>query len=306
MSHEQLGELAALATAVLWTLSALAWTSAGRHIGALAVAFLRLVLATVLMMLYEWLSRGKPLPLDASWQTWKMLGISGFVGFFVSDLLLFKAFLLIGPRLSLLVTSLTPPLTVLISLAMRENEHFGIRSWAGMGVTLAGVLWVVLERREGDEHPHSRQQLRRGLSLAMTATVVQSLGYVLAKEGTAQFDPAAMALIRILGAVVGYVALITVLRRWPTMVAAVRQRQAMLVLVGGAIVGPCIGVTTLMLAFKEGCHEGIVTTILATMPVMILPFSIFLHNERVGLRAVGGALLAVAGVALLMWPATPP
>jgi drug/metabolite transporter (DMT)-like permease len=181
MTNEQLGELAALATAVLWTLSALAWASAGRHIGALAVAFLRLVVATALMMLYEWLSRGRALPLDASWETWKTLAISGFVGFFVSDLLLFKAFLLIGPRLSLLVTSLTPPLTVLISLAIREKENFGLHSWAGMGVTLAGVLWVVLQRREGDEHPHSRRQLRLGLSLAMTATVVQALGYVLAK-----------------------------------------------------------------------------------------------------------------------------
>jgi len=33
MSQEQIGELAALATAVLWTLSALAWTSAGSTSG---------------------------------------------------------------------------------------------------------------------------------------------------------------------------------------------------------------------------------------------------------------------------------
>ena len=71
--------------------------------------------------------------------------------------------------------------------------------------------------------------------------------------------------------------------------------------VRGTIVGPCLGVTTYMLALKD-CHEGVVTTILATIPVMILPFSICLYGERVSLRAFGGAVIAVAGVAVLMWP----
>ena len=34
---------------------------------------------------------------------------------------------------------------------------------------------------------------------------------------------------------------------------------------------------------------------------MILPFSVYLFGERVSLRAVAGALMAVGGVALLMW-----
>jgi drug/metabolite transporter (DMT)-like permease len=45
-----------------------------------------------------------------------------------------------------------------------------------------------------------------------------------------------------------------------------------------------------------------VTTILATIPVMILPFSVFMFGERVSVRAVGGALVAAIGVALLMLP----
>ena len=73
-----------------------------------------------------------------------------------------------------------------------------------MAVTLAGVLWVVLEQRDGDEHPHGRRQLRYGLILACMATAAQALGTVLAKDGIADYDPAASALIRVLGALVGY------------------------------------------------------------------------------------------------------
>ena len=129
MTSEQIGELAALATAVLWTLSAVAWTSAGKHIGALAVGFLRLLLAVGMLMAYGYCHRGLAWPSDADPRVWQVLAVSGFLGFFVSDLCLFKAFLIIGPRLSLLVTSLTPPMAVLISWAWR-----GGRSWpSGVG-----------------------------------------------------------------------------------------------------------------------------------------------------------------------------
>ncbi len=278
---------------------------------ALAVSFLRLVLAVPLYLLFLLcVSGGMAVLASADQRTWLTLGISGFLGFFVSDLCLFKAFLVIGPRLSLLVTSLTPPATVLISWAFRGGGGFGPRAWVGMGITLAGVLWVVLERRAGDGHPHTPQQLRQGLMLALVATLVQAAGTVLAKEGAVTFDyaesarltgAAVSALIRVIGAVIGYVALTTVLGRWPAMVAAIRKRRAMAIMSAGTIVGPCLGVTTYMLALKD-CHEGVVTTILATIPVMILPFSIFLYGERVSLRALGGAVIAVAGVAVLMWP----
>ena len=65
MTHEHIGELAALATAVLWTLSAVAWTSAGKRIGALAVSFLRLLLAVGLLMAYGYFRRGLAWPSDA-------------------------------------------------------------------------------------------------------------------------------------------------------------------------------------------------------------------------------------------------
>jgi len=300
MNQEQIGELAGLATAMLWTLSALAWTSAGKHVGALAVGFLRLLLAVGMLMAYGYLRRGLAWPSDAGPRVWQVLGVSGFLGFFVADLCLFKAFLIIGPRLSLLVTSLTPPLAVLISWVW-YGGGLGPRAWLAMAITLAGVLWVVLEQRDGDEHPHSRKTLRYGLFLAFVATMTQSVGMVLAKDGIADYDPAASALIRILGALVGYFLLITVLRRWRPMVEAAGQPKPMLIVLGGAGVGPVAGVSMCMLALQN-CHVGVVTTILATIPVLILPFSVYLYGERVSARAIGGALMAAAGVALLMLP----
>ena len=59
------------------------------------------------------------------------------------------------------------------------------------------------------------------------------------------------------------------------------------------------GVAIYMVALRHS-PAGVVATIVATMPVLILPFSIFVYRERVSLRAAGGAVLAVVGVGLLM------
>jgi drug/metabolite transporter (DMT)-like permease len=300
MNPLQLGEWAALANAVLWTLSAVAWTSAGRRIGALAVSFLRLVMAVGMLMAYGYVHRGLAWPADADARVWQMLALSGFLGFCLSDLLLFKSFLVIGPRLALLVTSLTPPAAVLISWIWYGNTLSPL-AWVAMGVTLSGVLWVVLEQHSADDHPHTRRQLRYGLFLAGGATVTQAAGMVLSKSGIADYDPAASALIRVLGALAGYVPLITLLGRWRPVATAVGKGKPMLILLGGAVVGPSVGMSLHLFALQS-CPVGVVATVLTTIPVMILPFSIFLYGDRVSPRAVGGAVVAAVGVGLLMWP----
>ena len=262
-----------------------------------SVSFLRLLMAIVMLMVYGYFHRGLAWPLDAGPRIWRMLAFSGFLGYCVSDLCLFKAFLVIGPRLSLLMTSLTPPMAVLISRMYLGGKHLGGQEWLAMFVTLAGVLWVVLEQPVGDEHPHSLRQLRYGLFLAIVSASTQAVAAVLAKDGVADYDPAASALIRILGAVMGYVVLITLAGRWRPVTKAALQGKPMLIVFAGAIVGTSIGMTTYMMALQN-CHVGVVATILATIPVMILPFSHYLYRERVESRGPSAARS-------LPWPAWP-
>ena len=187
------GELAALATALLWTLSALAWTSAGRRIGVVSVCFIRLVMAVLLLALYGRLTRGLALPVDASARQWWILGLSGWLGFFVSDLCLFKAFQVIGPRLSLLLFSLTPPAAAVISWVFLA-DRLAARQWLAMAVTLAGIVWVVLERQPADDSPHPPGHLRLGVFLGLAAAVSQAAGAVLGRCGIGDYDASAATL----------------------------------------------------------------------------------------------------------------
>jgi drug/metabolite transporter (DMT)-like permease len=299
MTELQIGELVALATAFLWTFSSLAWTSAGKRIGALAVSFIRLVIAAVFLMIYCRVARGLWLPSDADARTWLLLGASGFFGFLLCDICLFKSMLMLGPRLTLLLFSLSPPIAAVIAWVWIDDV-LAWYHWLAMGITLAGVVWVVLEEPRHDEPPPPGHR-GRGVLLGVAAAVTSAIGVAFAKAGIGPYDAVAATLIRALVALPGYVVLITLWRRWPAILAGSRDLRAVAILTFGATVGPFVGVSLSMVALQYA-PAGIVATIIGTMPVLILPFTIVLYREKVSLRAVGGAVVAVAGVALLMLP----
>ncbi|MCE5328611.1 MAG: DMT family transporter [Planctomycetaceae bacterium] len=315
LSMAYVGEIAALVTALMWVLCSLAFTAAGRHIGSISVNLLRLLVAFVFFTLTGLIFRGHPLPTDATGDTWGWLSVSGVVGFFFGDLCLFRSFLLIGPRLSLLICSLVPPMTALMAQPAL-GEELCRWDWIGMAITLAGVAWVVLERREAapepatpagdgtvpdEAPPSSHRRLLIGSLLALGGALGQAGGVVLSKIGmnVENFNPFASAHIRLIAAVICFALLITALRRWKNIFAAVRHTRAMALLTFGALTGPFLGVGLQLLAAKN-TKAGVATTLMAVAPVLILPFVIVLYREKISARAWIGALVAVAGVAMLM------
>ena len=298
MTTTHTGELAAIGTALLWTLSALAWTSASRYIGSLALNVLRLILTCGLLMAYGRIVRGLWLPCDASLQTWITLGLSGLAGFLVADLCMFKALPMIGPRLTILFQSLCPPLAALLEWSFLGHP-LAVWSWLAMAITLSGVSWVVLEEPENTTAFPSHGHNPWGMLWAVLAAVGQAVGMVLSRKGIGNYDPGAATQIRVLAALAGLVVCATLVRGWPVIWAAAQHKRAMASVALGALVGPFFGVILCMAALRD-CHAGVVTTILGTMPVLILPCVIVLYGEKVSLRAAGGAFLSVVGVALLV------
>ncbi len=292
-----IGAIAALGTALLWTMSSLAWASSGRRIGTLAVTTHRLLITCVFLSVYGWVVHHSLFPTDADGRTWLLLGMSGVLGFFVSDICGFKALVSIGPRLTLLVQSLSPPTAAIVSWLFL-GEALTARHVLAMVITLTGIVWVVLERPESAGAAVPVRHLASGLVLAVTSAVAQALGMVLSRQGIGNYDAVSATYIRVLAALPVYILLITVMRRWPALKAALSDGRAMATVVAGTIVGPVLGVSLCMVALRHS-PAGVVTTLVSTMPVLVLPFTVFIYGERVSRRAVAGALLSVLGVALM-------
>lgn len=294
------GELAALTTAACWATSSLAFTRAGKRIGSLSLNLLRLTLAFAFAALLATLRRGQPLPLDATAEQWTWLALSGLVGFVLGDLCMFRAFVTIGPRLSLLLMATSPPMTALLGWLFL-GERLALVDLAGMALTLAGIVWV-LASRPAEARPIGQEpqdmSLRTGILLGLGGALGQAGGLVLSKHGMADYDPFAATQIRILAGIVGFAGLYTAVGWWPKFRAALRDRTALALAAGGALLGPFLGVSFALVALQR-TSSGVAASIMATTPILVIPLSAWIDHEKIRWTELGGAILAVAGVALL-------
>lgn len=290
------GELAALATACCWTVSALAFQNAGRRVGSLPVNLIRLVMAVFLLGAFTWATRGTPLPTDASSHTWLWLGLSGLVGFTIGDLCLFRAFVLVGARISMLLMTLVPLFTTVLGFLVM-GEVLTPMELAGMALTIAGVSSVVSERRRDASGRIERLPLA-GILLGLGGAVGQALGLVLAKFGMGSYNAFASTQIRVLVGLVGFAVVFTATGRWPRVRAALSDRKAMTSTGIGSFFGPFLGVSLSLLAVQY-TEAGVAATLMALAPVLIIPVSIIFYREHVAWPAAVGAAVAVCGSALL-------
>jgi drug/metabolite transporter (DMT)-like permease len=294
-----LGELAALATSVLFSATSTQLTLAGRQVGSMVVNRLRLLLATLFLIGAHFLLK-LPLPWLAGGQRWFWLGLSGVVGLVLGDALLFEAFVRIGPRLSMLMMSLAPILSTLLAWLFLGERLTALQLLA-IFITVFGIAWVVQDRnRQAPVDSADRGTTLSGLLLGIGAAAGQAVGLVLAKEGLAGDFPALSGTFMRMLAAAAVLWAITLLRRQAgtTLHKLTSRPRAALWILGGSFTGPFLGVTLSLVAVQR-TEVGIASTLMALPPVFLLPVGYFVFTERFGWPAILGTLVALVGVGLL-------
>ena len=290
------GELAALGAAASWAVTALAIEGGARRIGSLTVNLVRLIFGFALLSLAALAVRGLLLPVDATPHNWVWLAVSGLVGFTFGDLCLYRAYVVLGPRLSSLIMALVPPMTALIGWSAL-GETLTRRDLLGMTLTIVGIGWAIQERGRGTESGPLSISFA-GVALGFGGALGQAVGLILSKIGMAGYNVFAATQVRVLAGAVGYALLFFALRWWPNVWAGIRDGKALGFSALGAFFGPFLGVSLSLIAVRETV-AGVAASIMALTPVLIIPLVIVLRKERVGIGGFAGALVAVTGVALL-------
>ncbi len=292
-----MGELAAIGAAWCWAFCSLAFASAARQLGSLGVNIVKLVLAVGMLAAVSLCLHGRLAPWDLPRSDWLWLSLSGFVGFFLGDICLVRALILLGPRLTVLIMSLWPVMAALTAWAMfGQAEALSAAQWAGVSVTLAGVVWVLRERPVNGQHP---RHYLRGTLLALMGAAGQAVGYVLAKNGLpADGDPFAATQIRAMVAIPPFVLVIVLRRSWGQIWPAITRSRVFGAMLFGSFIGPFLGVV-LSLVAQQHSQIGVASTYMAISPVLILPLVWLVYKERISWRAAIGAAVAVGGLAVL-------
>jgi drug/metabolite transporter (DMT)-like permease len=290
-----LGEISALLTAIVWSGSAFLFAAATARVGSMQVNIVRLMLATVLLVVIIVV-----LQFDTRLSASQImnLGISGVIGLAIGDTFLFRAFKEIGARMSMLIMSLAPAFSAVLAYAFLD-EVISMWGIVGIVVTMAGIAMVVLEK---DRSGSSRYLMTAvGVLYALVGALGQGGGLIFAKVAFMESDLNGFVatLVRIIASLILLlpVLLLTGRLRNPIPVF-MKERRAFLFTSGGAVLGPVLGISFSLIAIAH-TKVGIAATIMATVPILMLPIARFVTREHITGKSVVGAFITVAGVAIL-------
>ena len=303
------GEIIAFLTVLCWTVGSQFFEAAGKRVGSVTVNLVRLAMAAFFLCLTLLITKGQLIPLDFPLRNWGWLAVSGLIGFALGDMFLFKAFVEIGPRISMLVMSLSAPVTALIGWGFL-GEVYRPAQWMGIVVTLIGVAVVILERNGSGSSEAATPKKRflkkitpHGVLMAFLGMLGQAIGYIFSKvgmlSGGQMLDPIAATYIRVIAGTLGAIVIFFILGWWSKMWQSRHDGKALAYTTAGAILGPYLGVV-LSLAALHHTSAGVASTIMALTPVTLIPFAVFIHKEHVSLRALVGTVVAFSGIVLLI------
>ena len=298
------GEVASLLTALFWSLSAMAWSLAGRRVGSVAVTTIRAGLAAAILALLFRAFHGAWWPAELGGRALACFALSGAVGAGIGDLMLFRSLVLVGPRVGMLILALSPIFAALIAHLPPLRESLGGQAVAGIALTVGGVGWVVAARGRDDAWRPPPGGFGRGVALAVAGTFCVAVGFVLSRMGfaAAPEQPGAAfgaTYVRVAAATACCLAALPLLGETAGTLRAFRDRRAMAIIGVGTIVGPVIGIWLSLLAI-EWAPTGVVTALMSTAPILMIPITWLAYGDRPTLRSLGGAVLAVAGAFLLL------
>ncbi len=289
-----IGEISALVTACLWSVTSFLFAFAAEKVGSVQVNINRIILAAVILFLIVAVS-GIDYTLSAL-QVYYLI-ISGVVGLVIGDSFLFKCYQLIGARLGMILMSLVPAISTILAWVFL-NEFITPLGIVGMIITISGVVLVVTEKAEKSL---KRNFNKIGILYGFLGAAGQAGGLILAKfafaEGYVNGFVASFARLSSAGVIILIGGLL--LRRYRNPIATYRKEiPALKATIVATVLAPVLGVTLSLVAI-EFTKVGIASTLMALVPIIMLPISGIYYKEKLSARAVSGAFIAVIGVIIL-------
>ncbi|HEY9815300.1 MAG TPA: DMT family transporter [Candidatus Obscuribacterales bacterium] len=288
-----IGELAALTAALIWAVASSIYASLGKQVSPLALNLSKGLVAVTLVGLT--LAGRGTWPDVPGWAI-ALLLLSGGIGIGLGDTAFFTSLNCLGARRGLLLESLAPPMAALIALMVLQ-EYLPLAGWLGIGLTVGGVAWVVVERTPST--PQFQARPRRGMIFGCLAALSQASGAVLSRAALSgsEIDPLWSTFLRLVGALLALVILVAVRQQQGEVVALGRSRRLALTVAVTAFFGTYLAIWLQQVALKFTA-AGIAQALGATSPLFVIPIAVWM-GDRVSSRALLGMVVALGGVWLL-------
>jgi drug/metabolite transporter (DMT)-like permease len=297
--------VAALLTTLLFATSAVCGYRTARQIGGVEANFWRITLATIFLTIWAFTFGSQ----FAGAPGWFML--SGFFGIGLGDSGYFQALPRLGSRRTVLLTQcLTAPFAAVI-----EWLWLGTRLNLGEGLCVCVILaGVALALAPEDHLKISARDWKIGIAASVFGALGGAFGAVIIRKGYAALAEAGLSVDagttgyqRVVGGIlIPTVAVLLLKWRSAQAQGPVFEKRTWRIsldkwrilwpwVLANAVAGQTLGVTCMQWALKDN-PSAVVQAIIATSPIVLLPMTRIVEGEKIGLRALAGAVVAVAGV----------
>ena len=287
----------AIAAALCWAIASLVSADVTRNLGGLAFNRLRLFFVSIMLISYTFFIN--------TWSTINtdyltVIIISGIIGIFIGDTLLFVALQKIGPRRNNILFSLAAPFTVIINIIFLKEIASFINILGCFVVFFGVVIAIAYGDRKNINHRWETVEgsLKIGIFFAICAALCQAIGVVMMKPILNQgADPIASAAVRTATSCV--LLSLTYLLNYEIFKAK-RSLTIKIVLqsILSGFLGMALGMSLLLIALQKA-DAGIVATLSSTSPIMIL-FLLWIFTKRIpNIGAWIGTIVAIIGTGLI-------
>ncbi len=231
---------------------------------------------------------------------------SAYVGIVLGDTWYLRALKSVGPRKAMVIETLVPGFGLALGWFVL-GELVPPLGLLGMTVTLAGVVMVV---GDGPAAParglDAVDSPTAGVVYAVLAALAQAIGAAWSKRGILRLEelgaadaPLEASVVRVVTAAVLGLAIAAAFGRLRPLGALLRRPGVARWVIPSALIGTYLGIWLSMLAFRH-TSIAVATTLNSTTPIFVLPIVALFLRQRVTRRGVLGAVVAVAGVVILV------
>ena len=289
--------LIATSAALCWAVASLISADVTRKIGGLAFNRLRLFFVSIILVSYTFYLN-----------TWNTINqdflftilLSGVIGIFLGDTLLFIALQKIGPRRNNILFSLAAPFTVILNIVFL-NEIMSLINLIGCIIVFFGVVVAITYGNSRDKNHRwevVEGNLYLGVFFGIGAALCQAIGLIMMKPIlTMGADPIASASIRtVISCIFLFFTFFLNYEIFNTKNSINLKIIWQSILSG--FLGMALGMSLLLIALKYA-DAGIVATLSSTSPIMIL-FLIWLITKKIPTYGAWvGTILAMVGSGLI-------
>lgn len=287
----------ALLAAFSWSISSLISADITRILGGIGFNRLRLIFVSIMLLSYATFQK--------TWDTinieyLNVIIVSGVIGIFLGDTLLFMALKRIGPRRNNILFSLAAPFTVILNILALQQKMSLIEITGCILVFIGVVVAISYGNSKNNNHRWEliEGSIKIGILFGILAALCQSIGLIMMKPILDQgADPIASAAIRC--TISALLLSLTYISKSNLIGHNINfTTSTILKTIISGFLGMALGMSLLLIALQKA-DAGIVATLSSTSPIMIL-FLLWIITKKIpSIGAWIGTIIAIIGTGLI-------